>query len=69
FAPKGTPAPIIARLNAAASKALDDPEVRRRLLALGSVIPSPAERTPQALAQLVKVEIDRWKPVLMAVAP
>jgi tripartite-type tricarboxylate transporter receptor subunit TctC len=64
FAPKGTPAPIIAKLNAAASKALDDEGVRKRLLDLGSVIPKPAERTPEALAALVKSEIAKWTPVL-----
>jgi tripartite-type tricarboxylate transporter receptor subunit TctC len=64
FAPKGTPAPVIARLNAAAVKALDDEGVRKRLLDLGSVIPAAANRTPQALAALVKSEIAKWTPVL-----
>jgi tripartite-type tricarboxylate transporter receptor subunit TctC len=64
FAPKGTPAPIIARLNAAAAKALDDEGVRKRLLDLGSVIPPAAQRTPEALAALVKSEIAKWTPVL-----
>jgi tripartite-type tricarboxylate transporter receptor subunit TctC len=64
FAPKGTPAPIVARLNAAAAKALDDDNVRKRLLDLGSVIPGPADRTPEALATLVKDEIAKWTPVL-----
>jgi tripartite-type tricarboxylate transporter receptor subunit TctC len=64
FAPKGTPAPIIEKLNAAAAKALDDENVRKRLLDLGSVIPGPAERTPAALAALVKSEIAKWTPVL-----
>ena len=64
FAPKGTPAPIIEKLNAAAAKALDDENVRKRLLDLGSVIPSTAERTPAALAALVKSEIAKWTPVL-----
>src|SRR4029077_9905664 len=64
FAPKGTPAPIVARLNAAAAKALDDENVRKRLLDLGSVIPGPSERTPEALATLVKDEIAKWTPVL-----
>src|SRR5258707_4422105 len=54
FAPKGTPAPVIEKLNAAASKALDDEGVRKRLLELGSVVPGPADRTPEALAMLVK---------------
>jgi tripartite-type tricarboxylate transporter receptor subunit TctC len=64
FAPKGTPAPVIARLNAAAVKALDDEGVRKRLLDLGSVIPAAGERTPEALAALVKSEIAKWTPVL-----
>ncbi|MBB5047220.1 tripartite-type tricarboxylate transporter receptor subunit TctC [Rhodopseudomonas rhenobacensis] len=64
FAPKGTPPAVIATLNAAAAKALGDEAVRNRLLDLGSVIPPPAERTPEALATLVKSEIARWTPVL-----
>jgi tripartite-type tricarboxylate transporter receptor subunit TctC len=64
FAPKGTPAPVVAKLNAAAVKALDDEGVRKRLLDLGSVIPAAAERTPEALAALVKSEIAKWTPVL-----
>ena len=64
FAPKGTSPAIIATLNAAAIKALDDENVRKRLLELGSVIPAPANRTPEALATLVKNEIAKWTPVL-----
>ncbi|MBN8988759.1 MAG: tripartite tricarboxylate transporter substrate binding protein BugD [Rhizobiales bacterium] len=64
FAPKGTPAPIVATLNAAISKALDDENVKKRLLELGSVIPGPKDRTPEALAELVKNEIAKWTPVL-----
>ncbi|MCA6106698.1 tripartite tricarboxylate transporter substrate binding protein BugD [Bradyrhizobium cenepequi] len=64
FAPKGTPAPIIAKLNAAAAKALDDETVRKRLLDLGSVVPQPADRTPEALGTLVGNEIKKWTPVL-----
>ncbi|QPF83221.1 tripartite tricarboxylate transporter substrate binding protein BugD [Bradyrhizobium genosp. L] len=64
FAPKGTSPAIVAALNAAAIKALDDETVRKRLLELGSVIPTPAQRTPEALATLVKSEIAKWTPVL-----
>ena len=52
------------RLNAAVVKALDDEGVRKRLLELGSVIPEAAQRTPEALAALVKSEIAKWTPVL-----
>ncbi|WP_027529569.1 tripartite tricarboxylate transporter substrate binding protein BugD [Bradyrhizobium sp. WSM3983] len=64
FAPKGTSPVILASLNAAAVKALDDETVKKRLLELGSVIPGLAERTPEALAMLVKSEIAKWTPVL-----
>src|SRR5215218_1136879 len=64
FAPKGTAAPIISVLNAAAVKALDDEGVRKRLLELGSVIPPTAQRTPEALSVLVTSEIAKWTPVL-----
>ena len=64
FAPKGTPPAVVAKLNAAVSKALDDEGVRKRLLDLGSVIPKPAERTSEALGALVKSEIAKWTPIL-----
>ena len=69
FAPKGTPKPILDKLNAAAVQALDDENVRKRLLELGSDLPSKDKRTPQALAQLVKSEIDRWTPVIKSAGP
>jgi tripartite-type tricarboxylate transporter receptor subunit TctC len=64
FAPKGTPAPIVAKLNDALVKALDDEGVRKRLLDLGSVIPKTPERSPEALRTLVRSEIAKWTPVL-----
>ena len=64
FAPKGTPAPIVAKLNAAVVKALDDENVRKRLLDLGSDIPKAEARTQAALAALVKSEIEKWSAVL-----
>ncbi|MEA2986264.1 MAG: hypothetical protein QOD94_2518 [Alphaproteobacteria bacterium] len=64
FAPKGTAKPILDKLNAAAVKALDDENVRKRLLELGSVIPTKEQRTPQELASLVKKETERWSKVI-----
>jgi tripartite-type tricarboxylate transporter receptor subunit TctC len=66
FAPKGTPKPVLDKLNAAVVKALDDENVRKRLFELGSVIPTKEQRTPQELASLVKKEIDRWTPIIKA---
>ncbi|MBN8920656.1 MAG: tripartite tricarboxylate transporter substrate binding protein BugD, partial [Rhizobiales bacterium] len=68
FAPKGTPKEIVAKLNDAVVKALDDETVRKRLLELGSDIPKKEGRTPEALAQLVSKEVDRWTPLMKQAA-
>jgi len=68
FAPKNLPAPIQAKLADALSKALDDDKVKARLLDLGAVIPQGDGRGPDALAKLVKSEVERWGPILKAVA-
>ena len=66
FAPKATPPEVVKKLNDALVKALDDENTRKRLLDLGGVIPSTAERTPEALQKLVESEVARWTPVLQA---
>lgn len=66
FAPKGASPEIVAKLNDALVKALDDEATRKRLLDLGGVIPDKAGRTPEALQQLVTSEVARWTPVLKA---
>jgi tripartite-type tricarboxylate transporter receptor subunit TctC len=66
FAPKGTPKEIVAKLNEALVKALDDETARKRLLELGSVLPEGKGRTPEALSDLVKSEVARWTPILKA---
>ena len=68
FAPKALPEPIKAKLADAVNKALDDEKVKARLLDLGAVIPQGKERGPDALAALVKSEVERWGPILKAVA-
>ncbi len=66
FAPKGTPRPVIDRLADALDKALDDKNVRSRLVELGCEIPAQSKRGPQALAALVTSEIARWTPIIKA---
>jgi putative tricarboxylic transport membrane protein len=66
FAPKGVPAEVVAKLNTALVKALDDQATRKRLLELGSVIPERQGRSPEALQTLVANEVARWTPVLKA---
>ena len=64
FAPKDTPAPILARLNEAARAALANETTRKRLLELGAELPDAAGQTPKALGDLVSSEIDKWVPVI-----
>jgi tripartite-type tricarboxylate transporter receptor subunit TctC len=66
FAPKGTPAPVVAKLADALDKALDDQGVRTRINNLGGSIPAKAERSPAAFKAYVDSEIARWEPVLKA---
>jgi len=66
FAPKDTPKDVMAKLNGALVKALDDGATRTRLLELGSIIPDRAGRTPESLQALVEKEGARWTPILKA---
>jgi tripartite-type tricarboxylate transporter receptor subunit TctC len=66
WAPKGTPAAIVDKLNAASVETLADPAVRARLGELGSVIPPREQQTPQALAEFHKTEIEKWWPIIKA---
>jgi tripartite-type tricarboxylate transporter receptor subunit TctC len=66
WAPKGTPADAIAKLNAALVETLADATVRARLNELGNVIASPQEQTPEGLAAFHKAEIDKWWPIIKA---
>lgn len=66
WAPKGTPKPVIAKLNAAVKDALADSSVREKLAELGQVIPPPDKQSPEALAALQKAEIEKWWPIVKA---
>ena len=57
LAPAGTPAPVVARLNAVVAAALGDPAVRARMAPLGA---EPAAGSPEALAALLAAETERW---------
>src|SRR6202023_1570154 len=52
FFPRGTPEPIVRRLNQATSEALDTPSVRERMQDLGTRVSAPEHRSPEYLAKL-----------------
>jgi len=66
FAPKGTPADIVTKINAAAVASLKDDAVKKKLNDIGVVIPDDAGLTPAALGAHVKAEVDKWSPVIKA---
>jgi tripartite-type tricarboxylate transporter receptor subunit TctC len=66
FVPKGTPAAIVKQVNAAVRQAVDDTAIISRMAQLGSDLPPPPERSPEALRQLVRSEIAKWVPLIHA---
>jgi len=62
-APAGTPASLVARLNAEVNKALALPDVARQLATEGA---TPVPTSPQAFGELIKREIPRWAEVVKA---
>jgi len=66
WAPKATPAAVIAKLNAAARKVLADPGLRAQLTDIGMDLPAANDMDPAALAAFQKDEIAKWWPILAA---
>jgi tripartite-type tricarboxylate transporter receptor subunit TctC len=66
WVPKGTPKEIVAKLNAAAVEALNDPAVRAQLENLGLQMPPQDQLTPEALGAWQKAEIAKWWPMIRA---
>jgi tripartite-type tricarboxylate transporter receptor subunit TctC len=60
FLPKGTPADIVQKLNAAMSATLDNPKVQSQLALQGAIVPPADRRSPEHLRAFVKSEIERW---------
>ncbi len=66
WAPKGTPADVIAKLNGAVRNAMTDQAVRKRLIELGQELLPAEQITPEALGALQRAEIERWWPIIKA---
>jgi len=60
FMPKGTPEPIIRKLNAATIATLDTPAVQEKLSAIAASVAAPNRRSPEYLRAFVLSEIEKW---------
>jgi tripartite-type tricarboxylate transporter receptor subunit TctC len=61
LAPAGTPKDVVARLNTELNKALQQPDLRKRLGEEGA---DPAGGSPDQFAALIRDEIQRWGKVV-----
>jgi tripartite-type tricarboxylate transporter receptor subunit TctC len=57
FVPAGTPAPIVARLNAAIRETVEDPQVAEALKARGA---QPMPNSPEAFARHIAESSEKW---------
>jgi tripartite-type tricarboxylate transporter receptor subunit TctC len=61
FVPRGTPAPIIERLNTAVNKLQDEEELKKSLVGQGML---PRAGTPAAFNDIVRKDYARWLKVV-----
>jgi tripartite-type tricarboxylate transporter receptor subunit TctC len=61
LAPAGTPAPVIARLNAAIREILANPELQQKFVGYGCIATAS---TPQEFAAMIRAEVPKWKDVV-----
>jgi tripartite-type tricarboxylate transporter receptor subunit TctC len=66
YAPKGTPKPVVDKLNAALKTALKDADFIKRQEALGAVVVSDNRTEPAEHRKWVESEIAKWGPVIKA---
>jgi tripartite-type tricarboxylate transporter receptor subunit TctC len=60
FVPKGTPDAVVRKLNDAAVKAINTPEVKDSLAKAGAQVVAGNRTSPEYLGQFVKDEIAKW---------
>jgi tripartite-type tricarboxylate transporter receptor subunit TctC len=58
LAPAATPKPVVAKLNAAVRRVMDQPAVAERFRGLGA---NPGASTPEEFAARIRSELDQWQ--------
>ena len=66
FFPKGTPQPIVRKMNKALNDMLARSDFREKSEALGLSLVPPEQRSPEYLAKYLGEEIERWGKVIRA---
>ena len=66
YAPKGTPADILSKLNTALKAALKDPDFIKKQEGLGAVVVTDKRVQPEEHKKFVANEIAKWSPVIKA---
>jgi tripartite-type tricarboxylate transporter receptor subunit TctC len=66
FAPSETPDDVIRKLNAAIEQAFAEQELRQRWDTLGLDVPTPEQRNPAALNELIDSEFSKWLPLIQS---
>jgi tripartite-type tricarboxylate transporter receptor subunit TctC len=66
YAPKGTPADVMEKLQNALQAAVSDPNIRKRMEEMGSVPATAETMKPEYLRKLVDSEMTRWAKVIKA---
>jgi tripartite-type tricarboxylate transporter receptor subunit TctC len=66
YAPKGTPADVLAKINAALKVALKDPEFIKKQEGLGAVVVTDKRTEPAEHKKFVAAEIAKWTPIIKA---
>lgn len=66
YAPKGTPADVLAKLNTALKAALKDPDFIKKQEGLGAVVVTDKRVEPAEHKKFVAAEIAKWGPIIKA---
>lgn len=66
YAPKGTPADVLAKLNTALKAALKDPDFIKKEEGLGAVVVTDKRVEPAEHKKFVAAEIAKWGPIIKA---
>jgi len=66
YAPKGTPAEVLAKINTALKAALKDPDFIKKEEALGAVVATDKRIEPAEHKKFVQAEIAKWTPIIKA---